>query len=71
MLSSIIIEVTMLGLWFAIAGMISGAICSIIAKQKNRTQKNWYMLGQIFPVLSIIVLLFMEVLTIQAIDTNR
>lgn len=60
----------MFGLWFAIAGMISGAVCSILAKQKNRTQKNWYMLGQLFPVLSIIIISFMNELVLPAIDNN-
>ena len=50
----------MFGLWFSIAGMITGIICSYIAKKKNRTQKNWYMLGQLFPIISIIIISMLD-----------
>jgi hypothetical protein len=53
-------EVSMFGLWFAIAGMITGIVCSYIAKKKNRTQKTWYMLGQICPIISIIIISLLD-----------
>jgi hypothetical protein len=50
----------MFGLWYAILGLLSGIICSYLAKNKNRIQKVWYMIGQLFPVLSVIFILFMD-----------
>ena len=46
----------MLGLYFSIAGLISGTLCSFKAGEKNRNQKNWFMLGFIFPGISLVCL---------------
>ena len=46
----------MLGLYFSIAGLISGILCSFKAGEKNRNQKNWLMLGFIFPGITLLVL---------------
>jgi|WetSurMetagenome_2_1015567.scaffolds.fasta_scaffold388669_2 hypothetical protein len=50
----------MFGLWYAILGLLSGIICSYLAKNKNRIQKVWYMIGQVFPIVSVILIYFME-----------
>jgi len=41
----------MFGLWFSIVGLIFGILCSFKAIEKNRTQKEWFILGFIFSVL--------------------
>ncbi len=46
----------MFGLYYAIIGLISGLICSFIANKKFRNQKDWFTLGQVLPLLSIVVL---------------
>ncbi len=38
----------MFGLWFSIAGLIFGTLCSLKAKEKNRVQKDWFILGFVF-----------------------
>lgn len=38
----------MFGLWFSIIGLIFGILCSYKAKEKNRAQKEWFLLGFIF-----------------------
>lgn len=43
----------MFGLWFSIAGLIFGILCSYIAKEKNRAQKEWFLLGFIFSVFAL------------------
>jgi len=50
----------MFGLYYAIIGLISGVICSFLACKKFRSQKDWFTLGQIFPVLSVIILLLLS-----------
>lgn len=35
----------MLGLWFAISGLIFGSLCSITAKKQDRFPKNWFLIG--------------------------
>jgi hypothetical protein len=42
----------MFGLYFSIIGLISGILCSVKAGEKNRNQKNWFLLGFIFPGIS-------------------
>ena len=46
----------MLGLWFSIIGLIFGILCSLIAGEKNRAQKEWFILGFIFSILGFILL---------------
>ncbi len=48
----------MFGLYYAIIGLFSGTICSLIAKRKSLSQKDWFTLGQILPCISILFLLF-------------
>ncbi|KAF0153193.1 MAG: hypothetical protein FD143_270 [Ignavibacteria bacterium] len=50
----------MFGLYYAIIGLVSGAICSVIAYSKYRNQKDWFTLGQVLPGLSILILLFLS-----------
>jgi hypothetical protein len=50
----------MFGLWYAILGLFSGITCSYLAKNKNRIQKVWYMIGQVFPVISVVLILLLE-----------
>ncbi|NJD21877.1 MAG: hypothetical protein FIA82_04320 [Melioribacter sp.] len=49
----------MFGLWFSIIGLIFGVICSYTAKEKNRAQKEWFILGFIFSALSLLLLLIL------------
>jgi len=46
----------MFGLYFSIIGLISGILCSVKAGQKNRNQKNWFLLGFIIPGISYLLL---------------
>lgn len=46
----------MFGLWFSIVGLIFGALCSFKARGKNRTQKEWFILGFIFSILGFTIL---------------
>lgn len=46
----------MFGLWFSIVGLIFGTLCSFAAKEKNRIQKEWFILGFIFSILGFILL---------------
>lgn len=50
----------MFGLYYAIIGLVSGTICSLIANKKSRSQKDWFTMGQVLPVLSIIILLLIS-----------
>lgn len=51
----------MFGLWFSIVGLVFGILSSFKAKEKNRAQKEWFMLGFIFSFLAFgIVLLLPE-----------
>ncbi len=49
----------MFGLWFSLAGLFSGFICSYIAKQKDRANKDWFMLGFIIPFLALGIIYFL------------
>lgn len=46
----------MFGLYYAVIGLISGVICSLIANKKSRNQKDWFTLGQVLPLVSIAIL---------------
>jgi hypothetical protein len=46
----------MFGLWFSIAGLLFGLICSVRAKEKNRATNDWFLLGFIFSFLAFGVL---------------
>jgi len=50
----------MFGLYYAIIGLVSGTICSLIANKKSRSQKDWFMMGQVLPGLSIVILLLLS-----------
>lgn len=43
----------MFGLWFSIVGLIFGSLCSFLAREKNRTQHDWFILGFIFSVIAL------------------
>lgn len=47
----------MLQLSYAIMGIISGVLCSYLATKLNKSQKDWYTLGQIFLFLPLIYLI--------------
>jgi len=49
----------MFGLWFSVIGLIFGVLCSFAAKDKNRAQKEWFILGFIFSILSLLLLLLL------------
>ena len=49
----------MFGLWFSIIGLIFGVFCSLTAKDKNRAQKEWFILGFIFSILSLLLILLL------------
>ena len=42
--------------WFAIYGMILGSACSYVAHNKNRDTKNWFLLGFVFGLFSLLAL---------------
>jgi len=46
----------MFGLWFSIIGLIFGSLCSFLAKDKNRAQKEWFTLGFIFSVFALVLI---------------
>jgi len=46
----------MFGLWYAVIGLVFGSLCSFKAKGKNRTQKEWFILGFIFSILGYMLL---------------
>lgn len=50
----------MFGLYYAIIGLVSGTICSLIAHKKSRSQKDWFTMGQVLPGLSIVILLLLS-----------
>jgi len=43
----------MFGLWFSIVGLIFGVLCSFKAREKNRLQKGWFMLGFVFSFIAL------------------
>ncbi|MBI5808414.1 MAG: hypothetical protein HZA74_08425 [Ignavibacteriales bacterium] len=47
----------MLLLFYAIVGMIFGSLSSYYASKLNKSQKDWYTLGQIFLFLPLIFLI--------------
>lgn len=48
----------MLLLFYAIVGMIFGSLSSYYASKLNKSQKDWYTLGQIFLFLPLVFLLY-------------
>jgi hypothetical protein len=52
----------MFGLYFSIIGLISGIFCSVKAGDKNRNQKNWFLLGFIVPGISLIFLNLLSII---------
>lgn len=46
----------MLGLYYSIIGLFSGIICSLIARNKSLSQKDWFTIGQILPGISVLLL---------------
>lgn len=50
----------MFGLYYAILGLFSGTICSLIANKKSLSQKDWFTIGQILPGVSILLLLLIS-----------
>jgi len=53
----------MFGFWFSIAGLFFGTVCSLMAKEKGRDQKNWFILGFTGSIFSYILLSNLSSLT--------
>ena len=60
----------MFGLYYAIIGLVSGTICSLIANKKSRSQKDWFTMGQVLPGLSIVILLLISNKHYQNAETD-
>ncbi|MDP3583452.1 MAG: hypothetical protein Q8S39_16060, partial [Ignavibacteria bacterium] len=60
----------MFGLYYAIVGLVSGTICSLIANKKLRSQKDWFTMGQVLPGLSIVILLLISNKHYQNAETD-
>ena len=60
----------MFGLWFSIAGLIFGALCSLKAKEKNRAQKDWFTLGFIFSIIALGILYILPSVSVEPVDTD-
>jgi|BarGraIncu00222A_1022003.scaffolds.fasta_scaffold69821_2 hypothetical protein len=52
----------MFGLYFSIIGMVSGILCSVKAGEKNRNQKNWFLLGFVIPGISLVFLNLLSII---------
>jgi len=52
----------MFGLYFSIIGLISGILCSLKAGEKNRNQKNWFVLGFVVPGIMLLILNLLSVI---------
>jgi len=61
----------MFGLYFSIIGLISGILCSIKAGEKNRNQKNWFLLGFIVPGISLVFLKLLSIVGKTDESENR
>jgi hypothetical protein len=61
----------MFGLWFAIFGLISGVVCSYEARKKGLPQKIWYTLGQLLPVISVMVLFTIDNQDLSSEEENN
>ncbi|MHB8905679.1 MAG: hypothetical protein ACYC4T_04940 [Melioribacteraceae bacterium] len=46
----------MFGLWFSLAGLLFGILCSYYAGEKKRASKEWFMLGFIFSFIALGIL---------------
>jgi hypothetical protein len=60
----------MFGLWFSIAGLIFGTLCSLKAKEKNRVQKDWFTLGFIFSLIALGILYLLPSVDVEPVDTG-
>jgi hypothetical protein len=60
----------MFGLWFSIAGLIFGTLCSLKAKEKNRVQKDWFTLGFIFSIIALGILYLLPAVGVEPVDTD-
>ena len=46
----------MFGLWFSIIGLVFGFLCSHLAKQKERSHKDWFTLGFLFSFIALLII---------------
>lgn len=46
----------MFGLWFSLLGLAIGFLCSRIAKQKERSHKDWFTLGFVFSFIALLII---------------
>lgn len=60
----------MFGLWFSIAGLIFGTLCSLKAKEKNRVQKDWFTLGFIFSIIALGIIYLLPGVDVEPVDTD-
>lgn len=60
----------MFGLWFSIAGLFFGTLCSLKAKEKNRAQKDWFTLGFIFSIIALGILYILPRVSVEPVDTD-
>lgn len=60
----------MFGLWYSIAGLFFGTLCSLKAKEKNRAQKDWFTLGFIFSVIALGILYLLPSLGVEPVDAG-
>lgn len=60
----------MFGLWFSIAGLIFGTLCSLKAKEKNRAQKDWFTLGFVFSIIALGILHLLPSVGVEPVDTD-
>lgn len=60
----------MFGLWFSIAGLIFGTLCSLKAKEKNRVQKDWFTLGFIFSIIALGIIYLLPGVDVEPVDTG-
>ncbi len=58
----------MFGLWYSIAGLIFGTLCSLKAKEKNRVQKDWFTLGFIFSIIALGILYILPSVDVEPVD---
>jgi hypothetical protein len=49
----------MLGIWIVPIGMVFGVLCSVKAKEKERSFNDWFILGFIFSLAALLVITFL------------
>lgn len=60
----------MFGLWFSIIGLLFGVLCSMKAKEKDRSQKEWFVMGFLFSFLAFAILQLLPTLDADDNETD-